>query len=73
MGVLDRFGGPEAWDRYCAEQDAALAALKRANPGCGSCANGLVCPDCGLAYCKETDEWGENFAPQCEYEGWVSR
>ncbi len=73
MGVLDRFGGPQAWDIHCAAQDAALAALKRANPSCGTCENGIVCPDCGLAYCKETCEWGDNFAPPCEYEGWVQK
>lgn len=73
MGVLDRFGGPRAWDIRCAAQDAALAALKRANPGCGTCAYGIVCPECGLAYCKESDEWGDNYAPSCEYEGWVQK
>ncbi len=35
--------------------------------------DGIVCPDCGLAYCKETCEWGDNFAPPCEYEGWVQK
>lgn len=71
--LTDRFGGPEAWDRHCAAQDAAWLAVKRANPGCGTCANGIKCPDCGAVYCTEQDEWVDEFRPPCDYEGWSER
>lgn len=39
MPCLDNFGGPAAWDAYCAEQDALLARIKADDPGCGTCAH----------------------------------
>lgn len=73
MGATDRFGGSAAWDRYCAQQDAEIAEIKRANPGCGTCFNGIKCPECGAVYCKENDEWVDEFNPPCDYEGYERR
>lgn len=70
MGLTDRFGGPAAWDRYCAAKDAAWLAVKRAHPGCGTCEHSIKCPDCGAVYCTEERDWVDEFAPPCDYEGW---
>lgn len=34
---LDRFGGPAAWDAYCADIDSCIKAVKADDPGCGTC------------------------------------
>ncbi|MEG1246508.1 hypothetical protein [Gordonibacter sp.] len=34
---LDRFGGPAAWDAYCADKYACLESIKADDPGCGTC------------------------------------
>lgn len=70
MGITDRFGGPEAWDRHCAEHDALVAMVKRENPGCGTCVCGIKCPDCGAVYCTERCDWEDEFNPSCDYEGY---
>ncbi len=62
------FDGPAAWEVYCARIDAELAELRRANPGCGTCEYGNLCPCCGKAYCMELASWCDQDKPECEYE-----
>lgn len=39
MPNLDRFGGSQAWDAYCARNDAVTASLIESGPGCASCSS----------------------------------
>lgn len=39
MPNLDRFGGSQAWDAYCARNDAITASLIESDPGCASCSS----------------------------------
>lgn len=73
MGVTDRFGGPGAWDRHCAREAAAVAMLKRTNPGCGTCSSSIRCPDCRAVYCTGEEDWVDEFNPPCDYEGYERR
>lgn len=47
MGVLDRYGGAESWDRHCDERDRAYDEM-RGNATCAECAYGSVF-DCSPA------------------------
>lgn len=73
MGLTDRFGGAAAWDVRCIAHDALWIAVKRENPGCGTCLSAIKCPDCGAVYCTEQDEWVDEYNPPCDYEGYERR
>ncbi|MEG0790967.1 MAG: hypothetical protein RSG23_05010 [Gordonibacter sp.] len=62
MPNLDRFGGPAAWDRYCAEREAAYESMARAG-SCGQCLKCSIPDDAyfpkrqDVGYCKDVDEF----------------
>lgn len=47
MGLLDRFGGPEAWDRRCEMEEGAYMERIEGR-SCMECAHSVECPYEGM-------------------------